>query len=90
MRGLLARFIGDQNATTAIEYGLIAALVAGVMIAGLTQLGNSLNSQMISTGQHRNQPALTYSAGAGRAPPRTAPWYQRFQPFLAKLPKRSR
>jgi pilus assembly protein Flp/PilA len=50
MRGLLARFIGDHKATTAIEYGLIAALIATVMIAGLNALGNNLNGQLIVIG----------------------------------------
>ena len=50
MRELAARFLGDENAGTAIEYGLIAAMIAAVMIAGLTTLGNNLNSQMIAIG----------------------------------------
>ena len=54
MRGLLAKFIGDRKATTAIEYGLIAALVATAMIAGLNTLGNNLNSQMIAIGTSLN------------------------------------
>ena len=32
----------DEQAATAIEYGLIAALVAVVIIAALTTLGDSL------------------------------------------------
>ena len=50
MRGLLGRFIGDCKAFTSIEYGLIAALVALVMISGLNALGTSLNGQVIVIG----------------------------------------
>ena len=54
MRGLLTELIGDRKASTAIEYGLIAALITSVMIAGLTALGNNLNSQMIVIGTSLN------------------------------------
>ena len=54
MRGRLAEFISDRKATTAIEYGLIMALVATVMIAGLNALGSSLNGQMIVIGTSLN------------------------------------
>ena len=33
----------DESGATAIEYGLIAALVGVVLVAGLTQLGTGLN-----------------------------------------------
>ena len=42
---VLRRFIRDESGATAIEYGLIAALIAVVTIAGLTQVGTSLNSK---------------------------------------------
>ena len=35
-------FIKDENGATAIEYGLIAALVSVACIAALTALGSSL------------------------------------------------
>ena len=37
------RFIDDEGGVTAIEYGLIAALIAIVIIAGATLLGTNLN-----------------------------------------------
>ena len=40
---MIARFIRDEAGATAIEYGLIAALVAVAIIAALTALGSSLN-----------------------------------------------
>jgi pilus assembly protein Flp/PilA len=39
VRPLLRRFIDDQSGATAIEYGLIAAGIAMVLIAALQALG---------------------------------------------------
>ena len=35
----------DESGATAIEYGLIAALISVALIAGATTLGGALNSQ---------------------------------------------
>jgi len=40
----LKTFLRDESGATAIEYGLIAALVAVAIIAGATALGDSLDS----------------------------------------------
>ena len=42
---MIAKFFNDESGATAIEYGLIAALVAVVIITGLTALGTSLNAK---------------------------------------------
>ena len=39
----IARFVNDESGATAIEYGLIAALIAVGIIAAATTLGNSLS-----------------------------------------------
>lgn len=44
MKSLLNRFIKDESGATAIEYGLIAALVAVVIIGGATTLGTNLGT----------------------------------------------
>jgi pilus assembly protein Flp/PilA len=44
MKILFARFAKDESGATAIEYGLIASLVAVAIIAGATALGSALNS----------------------------------------------
>jgi len=44
MSKIVTRFLKDEGGATAIEYGLIAALVAVVIIVGLTSLGTSLNA----------------------------------------------
>ncbi len=40
------RLIGDQRGATAIEYGLIAALIAVAAITALQGVGNQLNATM--------------------------------------------
>jgi pilus assembly protein Flp/PilA len=42
MNATLNRFFKDESGATAIEYGLIAALVAVICITGLTTLGTKL------------------------------------------------
>jgi len=43
MTNVFARFFKDESGATAIEYGLIAALVAVVAITGMTALGGKLS-----------------------------------------------
>ena len=40
----LIRFLKDEKGVTAIEYGLIAALIAVAIILGITALGGNLNT----------------------------------------------
>jgi pilus assembly protein Flp/PilA len=40
---MISKFVKDESGATAIEYGLIAALVAVGLIAALTALGSSLS-----------------------------------------------
>jgi pilus assembly protein Flp/PilA len=44
MNKLISRFVRDESGATAIEYGLIAALVAVVLIAALQALGTNLST----------------------------------------------
>lgn len=41
---LISRFVRDESGATAIEYGLIAALIAVVIITGVTAVGTQLSS----------------------------------------------
>lgn len=43
MTKLFSRFLKDESGATAIEYGLIAALISVALVAGATSLGTSLN-----------------------------------------------
>jgi pilus assembly protein Flp/PilA len=45
MKNLMTRFAKDESGATAIEYGLIAALIAVVCITTWTTLGNRLNAR---------------------------------------------
>jgi pilus assembly protein Flp/PilA len=45
MSKLVARFVKDESGATAIEYGLIAALIAVAIILGAGALGSELNSK---------------------------------------------
>ncbi|MBO3758597.1 Flp family type IVb pilin [Ciceribacter sp. L1K23] len=51
MSKIFARFLKDESGATAIEYGLIAALISVALITGATTLGDSLDEtfQAIST-----------------------------------------
>jgi pilus assembly protein Flp/PilA len=42
MTHFMKRFAQDESGATAIEYGLIAALIAVAIIGGATQLGTTL------------------------------------------------
>ncbi|MBO6553550.1 MAG: Flp family type IVb pilin [Roseitalea sp.] len=42
---MFARFLKDESGATAIEYGLIAALIAVAIITGATALGTELNAK---------------------------------------------
>ena len=41
---IISRFIRDESGATAIEYGLIAALIAVVIIGGVSAVGTGLSS----------------------------------------------
>jgi pilus assembly protein Flp/PilA len=45
MRKLVTRFMKSEKGATAIEYGLIAALIAVVIIGALTAIGTNLNTK---------------------------------------------
>ena len=45
MSKMFARFVKDESGATAIEYGLIAALIALAIITGATLLGTNLNAK---------------------------------------------
>jgi pilus assembly protein Flp/PilA len=57
MSKFVTRFFKDESGATAIEYGLIAALIAAVLITVLTNLGSGLNDKF--------QSIQTSVAGAG-------------------------
>jgi pilus assembly protein Flp/PilA len=48
MSHLLSRFVRDESGATAIEYGLIAALIAVAIIGVLSALGTQLSTTFTS------------------------------------------
>ena len=42
---MLKKFIANEDGATAIEYGLIAALISVVIITALTTVGSNLNTK---------------------------------------------
>jgi pilus assembly protein Flp/PilA len=58
MSNLFARFVKDESGATAIEYGLIAALIALAIITGAGALGNAINAKFTSIG------TTLYSSGS--------------------------
>lgn len=44
MRNLMTKLIRDESGATAIEYGLIAALIAVVIIAAVKAVGTNLST----------------------------------------------
>lgn len=54
MKNLFDRFVKDESGATAIEYGLIAALISVALITGATTLGNTLNAQFQSLSTKMN------------------------------------
>jgi len=54
MRTLAVRFIRDQSGVTAVEYGLIAGLIAVVIIGALTVVGKRVSAQFTAVGNGLN------------------------------------
>ena len=59
MSKFISRFAKDESGATAIEYGLIVALIAVVIITAVTTLGTTLSSKFSTVS--------TKVAGAGGA-----------------------
>jgi pilus assembly protein Flp/PilA len=44
MKNIVSRFVKDESGATAIEYGLIAAGIAVVIVAAVNLVGTNLNT----------------------------------------------
>jgi pilus assembly protein Flp/PilA len=51
---MFRRFVQDDSGATAIEYGLIAALVSVAIIVALGTLGNNLNTTFTTVANELN------------------------------------
>jgi len=54
MKKNLVRFIKDDSGATAIEYGLIAGLIAVVIIGALTTVGTNVSAKFQAVGSALN------------------------------------
>ncbi len=61
---MFARFMKDESGATAIEYGLIAALIAVVIIGAVQLVGTELNTTF-TTVQTKLSTANTGAGGTG-------------------------
>ena len=61
MAGLMSRFMTDEAGATAIEYGLITALIAVAIIAALVVFGNGVQGLFV----HVSNRAGNAISGAG-------------------------
>ena len=50
MSGIFSRFIRDNSGATAIEYGLIAGLIAVVVVTAITTVGTKLTNTFTNIG----------------------------------------
>lgn len=50
MRAILTRFVRDESGATALEYGLIASLIAPVMVTATKTLGGKLTNGFVNVG----------------------------------------
>ena len=53
------RFLRDEEGVTAIEYGLIAALIAGAIIAGAALVGTNLGTMFTNIANCLKTPSAT-------------------------------
>jgi pilus assembly protein Flp/PilA len=45
VKGLVAKFLKDDAGATAVEYALLASLIAIAIIGGATALGSAINTK---------------------------------------------
>ena len=55
MKSLINSFIADDSGATAIEYGLIAALISIAIITAATTLGSNLSTTFDKVAQNVNK-----------------------------------
>ena len=67
MQNILARFLKDESGATAIEYGLIAALISVGIITGATSLGTSINATFTTIADQDGRSASTVYRSTGRS-----------------------
>ena len=57
MKFILKNFLSDESGVTAIEYGLIAALISVIIVGAFTAFKGDLDAMFESLGKTLNDPA---------------------------------
>lgn len=70
MKAIIKRFLKEETGVTAIEYGLIAGLIAVAIVAGVSSIGGSLGNMFTNLGKCITNPSTEGTANAAC----TAPW----------------
>jgi len=58
--GMLKKYLQDESGATAVEYGIIAALISITLVAGATLMGGSLNSKFESVSTEVGSAGTTF------------------------------
>ncbi|OXJ37398.1 Flp family type IVb pilin [Burkholderia sp. HI2714] len=64
MRANIKRFLKENNGVTAIEYGLIAGLIAVAILAGASTIGTNLGNMFSNLGTCLTAPSGTNCTAA--------------------------
>ncbi|MBU9515722.1 Flp family type IVb pilin [Burkholderia multivorans] len=66
MKAIIKRFLKEETGVTAIEYGLIAGLIAVAIVGGVSTIGGSLGTMFNNLGSCITSPTTT-SGSTSRA-----------------------
>jgi pilus assembly protein Flp/PilA len=53
-KSAIKRFLNDESGSSVVEYGLLAGLIATVIVAGTTSLGEGVGNTMGTTANEMN------------------------------------
>ncbi|MEQ6435148.1 Flp family type IVb pilin [Comamonas sp. w2-DMI] len=68
MTNFIKNFWKDEEGATAIEYGLIAGLIAVAIIAGASGVGSQLGDMFCKIANVVKTPSTTFSAASSTCP----------------------
>ena len=74
MKALIKRFLKEEDGVTAIEYGLIAGLIAVAIVAGVSSIGGSLGTMFSNLGTCITNPTTTSGSTTTANVACTSPW----------------
>ncbi|MBR7975277.1 Flp family type IVb pilin [Burkholderia vietnamiensis] len=74
MKALIKRFLKEETGVTAIEYGLIAGLIAVAIVTGVSSIGGGLGALFTNLGTCITSPTTGTGSSATANPACTAPW----------------